>query len=266
MTLRNPPGFFDAGLCWWHSKLQRNVFYLTTFENPEAPRPTRAEALRILEKLAQMSEVQNIPGFRNWNEFSKAYEKEIEFYLERWQLTDMATLTFMKGARLNDRNSRATLHQMKREIKMNKRIPYVLLKRSGASAHSWLVSGIEEDLEAGPEEWKLTVIDSNAPEDPFQYSTHGNKYGYLRTDDESSWRVRGIHFNPSGNRMPHLTYYHEDDPMTLFIQNTDDYRFYLRAIRNFCGGETPFTRFEDELQFGAYRAPVRKVFEYIQNR
>jgi hypothetical protein len=68
LDFTNPPGHFNAGLCWWHSRFQRNAFYLATY-SPDSPRPNESQAKEIIAKIINGDEVVEIPGFENMNSF-----------------------------------------------------------------------------------------------------------------------------------------------------------------------------------------------------
>jgi hypothetical protein len=84
----NPPGPYNTGLCWFHSRLQRQFTYLGNYR-PELPKPSKDEAKRIIERIKNREAVTEIPGYQNLKEFSAEYAAELEA-----ALVDMAHACF----------------------------------------------------------------------------------------------------------------------------------------------------------------------------
>ncbi|HXH73564.1 MAG TPA: hypothetical protein VNJ08_01265 [Bacteriovoracaceae bacterium] len=72
----NPPGPVNGGMCWLHTRLQRQFTYLANYE-PKAKRPTHEEAMEIIDRIVQRKGVTVIPGFNDLYDFSAKYEKEL---------------------------------------------------------------------------------------------------------------------------------------------------------------------------------------------
>lgn len=72
----NPPGPTRSGLCWLHSRLQRNFAYLALWR-PDLAEPSRPQILAIIDRIAHRRGVTEIPGFRNLGEFSLRFEAEL---------------------------------------------------------------------------------------------------------------------------------------------------------------------------------------------
>lgn len=100
-SVRNNPGAIYTGLCWWHSRMQRNAIYLTVFDKPEASKPTREQARKIFETLTAGDSVVSIPGYKNWLEFTVANRDLMNSVLYQWEIRDTLFFNFAKGIRLN---------------------------------------------------------------------------------------------------------------------------------------------------------------------
>ena len=87
MTMRNHGGILNSGVCWWHSRFQRNALYLTIYK-PALDKPDQNEVVRIIKKIRAAREVVTIPGYRNFAEFSYDNEALIQRELEKWQKGD----------------------------------------------------------------------------------------------------------------------------------------------------------------------------------
>ena len=44
MSFKNQGGLFNGGVCWWHSRFQRNIFYLSIFR-PDLNKPLKSETI-----------------------------------------------------------------------------------------------------------------------------------------------------------------------------------------------------------------------------
>ncbi|MGZ3789205.1 MAG: hypothetical protein ACXVLQ_11820, partial [Bacteriovorax sp.] len=47
MSFKNSGGVFNGGVCWWHSRFQRNIFYLSIFR-PDLDRPKTTEGIKAI--------------------------------------------------------------------------------------------------------------------------------------------------------------------------------------------------------------------------
>lgn len=110
MAFGNPDGMFKTGLCWMHSRFQRNTAYLADF-HPERPKPTEAQVDVIVNKLARGEEVVPIPGFWNMYEFSKLYQEKITSVLNRLGVECVANGDCAK--RIGDRSSASSAEDMR---------------------------------------------------------------------------------------------------------------------------------------------------------
>lgn len=169
MSFRNKGGLANGGVCWWHSRFQRNAAYLTIYR-PELPRPTRSEAKEIIKDIRFAKGVITIPGFSDFSEFSAVYHDEIQSRLNGWQRTDGMILqqwvVGLAGA------SDTTPEKMKKimedtyEQVSGGDVVYQKLQIKGIVAHAWLVIGMAKTSNG----YELEVIDSNSPRRTSRYT------------------------------------------------------------------------------------------------
>ena len=87
LSFRNAGGFFNGGVCWWYSLLVQKQIYLTVFK-PELPKPTKKQVREIFSKYVDGNEVVEVPGYKNFYEFSLDWHKVLQKKLNDWQATD----------------------------------------------------------------------------------------------------------------------------------------------------------------------------------
>ncbi len=95
MSFENRGGFRKGGVCWWHSRFQRASLYLTHY-NPAAEKPDAHTARQIIRTLRNANDVVEIPGFKNFLEFSTHFAKEIQNELESWQKFESVRFTCIR--------------------------------------------------------------------------------------------------------------------------------------------------------------------------
>ena len=164
LGFRNDGGLFDGGVCWWHSRLQRSSIYLARFE-PALPRPTEKESKEIVEHLVRFDSVVTIPGYSNFNDFSRDHEGLIQHELNEWQIRD----GFIKQQWIRGLYGRPSLppsvlrERMARifvKFKASKPGLWVMAQFPGITSHALLFLGMTRTAEG----FHLRVIDSNRPE------------------------------------------------------------------------------------------------------
>lgn len=253
-SFRNFPGPMRTGVCWWHSRLQRSALYLAIFDQPNAEKPTREQAMQILEKIAQNKAVVSVPGFTNWMRFSYEYEEEIKFYLGRWEITDTVQIEFRKGMRFNRGTEFSMLQKISKEVNDYKRIAYVMVDLPQGAAHSWLVPSIDTKSK------ELTYIDSNFPLEAAIFDYDRNLHIDLRSRTIFS---RGSKPIVSHDRHMNTEYYTEifgGKIMSLVLQNEQDYSRIASAIYRHCRKETPFTDLERKIRMQKRNELVNSIF------
>lgn len=206
IAFNNAGGIFKSGVCWWHSRLQRAATYLTVF-HPERKKPTTSkEANRILNRIKSLKEVVEIPGYQNFHEFTEAWKRTTQKFLNTWQIEDallhQAWIRGLQGSpRENAEKLQAVMIRLQEEIRRNK-ITFLKLQLKGIAAHAWLVYSIEEI----PQGMRLWIIDSNDRDAVF--------YDY-------SWGDRSFKTDYYGSFMPYL-------------EQTEDFKWINNSVSRYC--------------------------------
>jgi len=197
MSFRNHGGIVNGGVCWWHSRFQRNALYLTYY-NPHAPKPDRKTAIALIRDIRNQDGLTEIPGFNNFEEFSTAFENEIQDELERWQKFEGLRFTWIRGLRGASSVSAEWLKELMdnlyEEVVTNNNIGFQKLQMKGLTAHAWLVVNMQKTADG----YDLEVIDSNLPnatsyyqyrigDKNLQYPYMGQFVPYLENVNEMKW-------------------------------------------------------------------------------
>lgn len=163
IAFANDGGLANGGVCWWHSRLQRASAYLVRFE-PETKAPTAKEVERILLRLRTMKEVVTIPGFPNFESFTRAHQKAVQSVLDGWQRID----GFLNQQWIRSISGRSKLPaeqmqaRMKEIFKTYKASPvpvWVMAQVKGITSHAFLLLEMQEEGRG----FHLKAIDSNKP-------------------------------------------------------------------------------------------------------
>ena len=184
MAFRNHGGMANGGVCWWHSRFQRNALYLTIYKPAEA-RPNKNEVSSIIDRIRSGKEIIEIPGFRNFNEFSTHHADQIQKELEKWQKADgIGKFNWVIGLSGSHIVEASKLKEMMDElyeyVEVQNNIAYQKLQIKGVTAHAWLVVNMKKLSGGG---YDLEVIDSNFPNQTSIYyyrpgQTHFNHFHY----------------------------------------------------------------------------------------
>lgn len=184
MTFRNHGGIANGGVCWWHSRFQRNALYLTIYK-PNLAKPSADEAHDLVKKIRAAKEVVVIPGYRNFAEFANANESIIQKELEKWQKNDgIVRFAWVKGlsgeAQVAPEKMKELMDQIYEEVEVNKNIAYNKLQIPGIDSHAWLVVHMEK-TNGG---YNLEILDSNVASSTEIYRYHEgdtsiNYHGYF---------------------------------------------------------------------------------------
>jgi hypothetical protein len=200
MSFKNQGGLFNGGVCWWHSRFQRNIFYLSLFK-PELPRPLLSEVKSLIKEIRSGEKVITIPGFNNFSEFTEAYKKEILKELEAWQLYDGVVLGSwvdgLKGdTKVKPEVLKSMMDKLYKYVEVDKKIAYQKLQIKGITSHAWLIVG----MKPGANGYEIGLIDSNNPRMCENYS--------YKLGDES--------FNEKsyGNFVPYLEFTREEERLS----------------------------------------------------
>lgn len=187
MSFKNRGGLGKGGVCWWHSRFQRNALYLTYY-SPSKEKPAQHEIPWLLRRIRNANEVIEIPGFKNFQEFSAEYSQEIQKELEKWQRFEGFRFTWIRGLRGSSRVSPEWMKQLMdnlyEEVTANNAIAYQKLQMPGITAHAWLVINMLK-LDNG---YDLEVLDSNFPNMTMLYQ--------YRDGDTHLLYETGAHFTP----------------------------------------------------------------------
>ncbi|RPJ75261.1 MAG: hypothetical protein EHM20_09225 [Alphaproteobacteria bacterium] len=171
MGFKNNGGLFNGGVCWWHSRFQRNIFYLSIFR-PDLDKPKSTyEIKNIIHQVRLGTNVVTIPGYGNLEEFSKENQSLIQSELNNWQLYDGVILgSWINGLKGDTRVRPDVLEKMMNELNIyvreKKKVGYQKLQIKGITSHAWLVVGIKKM----PSGFEVGYLDSNSPNQSLNYS------------------------------------------------------------------------------------------------
>ncbi|HXH76855.1 MAG TPA: hypothetical protein VNJ08_17935 [Bacteriovoracaceae bacterium] len=184
LAFANPPGPVGGGMCWLHTRLQRSFTYLANYR-PSSAKPSKQEAMEIIDRIVHRKGVTEIPGFKNLNEFSSAYSKELIDAIDGMGWRCVANPNDC-AARLTDSYSptagelKATMERLyQRQLANHGDIQMLRTRMLSAkgkvlgvvTAHSMLVLSIEPirgkggipNMPAPAIGYKMRVIDPNHP-------------------------------------------------------------------------------------------------------
>lgn len=201
----NQPGPMGIGMCWWHSRTQRNSNYLLEFQ-AQAARPDANQAWQIIKGLSRTDTVQAVPGFSNLSDFSSVYSSEINESMGQWQMADsFLKFGWSEGLGASEANADSLSQEMDslyESVVLRKNVVYQMLKMPGVVAHAWLVLNMIK-LPAN-QGYQLAVVDSNAAS--VQY------YMYSRGMTKLNYAINGfgysdMSFTPNTQRDSELSDY-----------------------------------------------------------
>jgi hypothetical protein len=165
IAFRNGGGLIGGGVCWWHSRLQRSSAYLVSFL-PDASKPSKPEVWNILSTLRKMNAPAIIPGYRDFETFSRDWEREVQGMLDDWQKLDgFFNFQWIRGISGSSRlDPEAMELRMKSvyETYLSSPTPvWIMAQIRGIEAHSYLIL----NMTARENGYDMEVIDSNYPSD-----------------------------------------------------------------------------------------------------
>ena len=212
MAFANRGGIVNSGVCWWHSRFQRNSLYLTYF-SPEKERPSREEAKKIIDKIRSAEELVEIPGFRNFNEFSKEHSRDIQKELNKWQRADgIIKFNWLIGlagrSKVKAHKLERMMDRLYKYVEIDGNIAYQKLQIKGIVSHAWLVIGMKKFTDG----YDLEVLDSNSP---FQTMSYSYRYGQ-----------RNLSHYEFGNFVPYLGRKGEMQKLKLAVLKKCDLKTY----------------------------------------
>lgn len=164
----NPSGPLDIGLCWWHSRLQRNATYLCYYD-PHKDAPTKREAKKIVKRIISAWDVVEVPGYTCLNEFSSDFYDIFTKELGKWQIIDSFFLfQWIRGLKgkpqQNEEDFTKTLRELYQYVNRDHKIAYVMQQIPGFDAHAFLIPHISKT----DDEYTVAIVDSNYPNNTFQ--------------------------------------------------------------------------------------------------
>lgn len=188
ISFKNAGGLFNGGVCWWHSRLQRSSAYLVQYR-PERPRPTAPELNVILNSLRNMNRTVVIPGYSDFESFTRDYKPQIQAMLNAWQKSDgFFNFEWMRGisgrSALEPSQMKARMQDVYNHYKSSPTPLWIMAQVKGITSHSLLVLRMSQ-TETG---YVMQVIDSNHPQDTVEIVYHegdrnlratGEKYSFV---------------------------------------------------------------------------------------
>jgi hypothetical protein len=159
----NAGGIGNGGVCWWHNRLQRSSFFLAKFQ-PDKSRPNAKQIADIVTGLRFMERVVIIPGYEDFESFTKANQKHIQQVLNDWQVYDgFYNFQWLRGISGN-----YMLPPKEMEVRMNsvyasyQKSPaamWIMAQMKGITSHSFLILKMDQ-VNGG---YDMDLIDSNHP-------------------------------------------------------------------------------------------------------
>lgn len=185
ISFTNHGGLVNGGTCWWHSRLTRKFAYLAIYRPDLAP-PTKKEAARIIRSI-RLGNVEEVPGFSNLYEFSRAFREQVQKRLELWQIGDgfmrqQWTVGLWGSSKTSAKKLQKRMDDLFEYVVEEKNLAYQMLQMKGIIAHAWLVL----DMEKLADGYALKVLDSNAT------STQRIVYRYGQTHINHGWYGRFV--------------------------------------------------------------------------
>lgn len=205
LSFTNSGGPMGIGLCWWHSRMQRNANYLLAFD-PLAYPMKQKEIWTVIKGLSKVNKVQTVRGYQNLEEFSLAHADKMNETLGQWQAADsFFRFNWVNGlsgsSEVKAKELKKQMDALYTRVNRKKEIVYQMLQMPGAEAHAWLVIGMKKTSDG----YALEVVDSN--------TTSLTKFYYT-------------------NGMSNFSYYGKD--FVPFTQREDDFKSYFKAINSSC--------------------------------
>lgn len=172
ISFKNDGGLFDGGVCWWHSRFQRASIYLVKYA-PEKQKPSAEQAKQLIRDIIAMNHVVEIPGYKDFFDFTLSFQNEIQEELNAWQLRD--GFIFQQWVRGLYGRSSMPDDELKKRMdivysKFKENLPglWVMAQLPGITSHALLII----DMKPRASGYDLTMIDSNAPDTNLTTSYH----------------------------------------------------------------------------------------------
>ncbi len=219
----NPGGYFNYGLCWWHSSFHRFANYLAIYR-PELPRPQGFQkTLRVWEWIQRLKqgEVTAIDGYANLFEFTADPEVRslLTQLLSQWQVEDTIRNPPLEEWLRNNASRPEALARILSEtstlVEDQDWVVFWRLNNHLAGRDGKLTDPVHAGLVIGVESDRILTIDSlRVPSSP------SSPAAMVSTD-----RIPG-----QGN----LVYPVFREPIFPFIARNSELGIILKSIRRFC--------------------------------
>ncbi len=174
---KNQGGLMNGGVCWWHNRLQRASAYLVEFK-PEMPAAGQQQVEKILADLKRMKKVVVIPGFKNFDSFTQAHQKEVQKLLEGWQKEDgFLNQQWARGIsgkyELEPKAMQERMNSLYQQFLDSPHPVWVMAQIKGISSHAFLIL----DMVPVGKGYEVKVIDSNYPTQTKSFTyVYGQKF------------------------------------------------------------------------------------------
>ena len=205
ISFKNDGGLFNGGVCWWHSRFQRNALYLTIFR-PDLEIPSVNEIKKIIKDIRSGLKIVTIAGYKNFKEFTEANRSLIQNELNSWQLYDGIILGKWIDGLSGSTTTRADILKEYMDIlfdyvSVKKKIAYQKLQIKGITSHAWLVIGTTKTSNG----MEIGYIDSNSP-------NMSKNYSYLIGDIS-------FYTKSYGQFVPYLEFKREENRLSSIAKN-----------------------------------------------
>ncbi|ATH06759.1 hypothetical protein BIY24_02025 [Halobacteriovorax marinus] len=161
LAFRNQGGLINGGVCWWHSRFQRNAMVVARFR-PELSEPTEKEVKKIIKAIRKGKSVVEIGGYYNIRDFSYDHADLIQRELEKWQkgdgfLRQQWAVGLWGSSEVDEEELKERMDDLYTYVKKEGNIAYQMLQIKGIDSHAWLVF----DMEKTSSGYDILVLDSN---------------------------------------------------------------------------------------------------------
>lgn len=163
IAFKNNGGLFNGGVCWWHNRLQRSSAYLVKFA-PEQNQPSNPELYQILFQLRTMSKVTVIPGYHDFESFTKDHKSQVQAMLNQWQKRDgFYNFEWLRGISgkyaLDPRSMKLRMTDIYNHYNKSPSPLWIMAQIKGITSHSLLLLNMQQTDNG----FDMEVIDSNHP-------------------------------------------------------------------------------------------------------
>lgn len=161
LSFRNQGGLVNGGVCWWHSRFQRNAMVIARFR-PELPHPSERELKKIIKAIRKGKKVVEIGGYESISQFSYDNADLIQAELEKWQkgdgfLRQQWAVGLWGSSEISSEKMKERMDDLYDYVQKEGNIAYQMLQIKGIESHAWLVFEVEKTSRG----YDLLVLDSN---------------------------------------------------------------------------------------------------------